>query len=88
MLDTSGRESLVFIAGHLRQREYVTAEGGKRRALEVVAERVEFMSEPAGQAAAITRALIDPPVVRNNSTCYSFRADTLSRLPLETQTLV
>jgi single-stranded DNA-binding protein len=39
-----GREDGVFIAGHLRQREYVTAEGEKRRALEVVAERVEFLS--------------------------------------------
>ena len=39
-----GREDGVFIAGHLRQREYGTAEGEERRALEVVAERVEFLS--------------------------------------------
>jgi hypothetical protein len=41
----------------------VTPEGEKRRTLEVVAERVEFLSEPAGHAAAITHALIDPPAM-------------------------
>jgi single-stranded DNA-binding protein len=58
-----GRTSVVFIAGHLRQSERVTPEGEKRRTLEVVAERVEFLSEPAGRTGEFARAFIDPPAM-------------------------
>ena len=37
------REDGVFITGLLRQRECVTARGEKPSALEVVANRVEFL---------------------------------------------
>lgn len=58
-----GRGSAVFVAGHLRQRERVTQEGQKLRSLEVVAERVEFLSEPAGHIREIARTFIDPPAM-------------------------
>ncbi len=58
-----GRGSIVFVAGHLRQREIVTREGEKHRALEVVAERVEFLSQPADHPRDIARTLIDPPAM-------------------------
>ncbi len=51
----------MFIAEHLRQREIEAGEGEKRRALEVVAERIEFLSQPAGLAKKSARTLIDPP---------------------------
>ncbi len=54
-----GRGSLVFIAGHLRQREMVSREGEKHRALEVAAERIEFLSEPVGLAKEIACTRID-----------------------------
>lgn len=38
-----GRNSVVFIAGRLRQSGRVTAEGVKRRTLEVVAEGVKVL---------------------------------------------
>jgi single-stranded DNA-binding protein len=56
-----GRTSVVFLAGHLRQSERVTPGGMKRRTLEVVAERGEFLSEPAGRTGQIARAFIAPP---------------------------
>ena len=58
-----GRTSVVFIAGHLRQSERVTPDGEKRRMLEVVAERIEFLSEPAGHTGEIARTFIDPPAM-------------------------
>ena len=58
-----GRDSVVFVAGHLRQSERVTPEGEKRKTLEVVAERIEFLSEPAGLTGEIARAFIDPPAM-------------------------
>ena len=51
------------MAGHLRQQELLTPEGEKRRRLEVVAERIEFLSERAGLAGEIARAFIDPPAM-------------------------
>jgi single-stranded DNA-binding protein len=58
-----GRDSTVFVAGHLRQHGSVTHDGQKGRSLEVVAERIEFLSEPANHAREIARAFIDPPAV-------------------------
>ncbi len=58
-----GRGSLVFVAGRLRQWERVTQEGQKERSFEIVAERVEFLSEPAARTAEIARAFIDAPAV-------------------------
>jgi single-strand DNA-binding protein len=58
-----GRGSLVFVAGHLRQQDFVSREGEKRKVMEVVAERVKFLSQPVDHARAITRALIDPPAI-------------------------
>ena len=60
-----GRDSEVFVAGRLRlrQQQRVTHEGQKVRSLEVVAERIEFLSQPAGHAQEIARPLIDPPAM-------------------------
>ena len=58
-----GVGSMVFVAGHLRQQEHLTTEGEKRKRLEVVAERIEFLSEPAGRSGEIARAFIDPPAM-------------------------
>jgi len=58
-----GQGSVVFIAGHLRQREIVTGEGEERRMLEVICERIVFLSEPVAHAREIARAFIDPPAM-------------------------
>lgn len=48
----------VSINGELRYREWETAEGGKRSAVEIVAHSVEFLDKPGGrdQAPAEPRA--------------------------------
>ncbi len=69
-----GAGRVVFIAGHLRQREYVTGEGEKRRMLEVVSERIAFLPEPAGHVREIARVFIDPPAILPD-------ADPPSQLP-------
>jgi single-strand DNA-binding protein len=58
-----GRGSEVFVTGHLHQQERVTLDGQKVRSLEVVAERVEFLSVPAAHVREIARAFIDPPAM-------------------------
>ncbi len=51
------------VQGHRCQREIGAGEGEKRRALEVVAECVEFPSKPAAYARETVRAFIDPPAM-------------------------
>ncbi len=55
-----GRGSIVFVAGHLRQREIAAREGGQHRGVEMVAERVEFLSEPVGHAREVAQAFLVP----------------------------
>jgi single-strand DNA-binding protein len=42
----------VGVDGRLRSRQWEDTEGNRRRAIEVVAKRVQFLSPPEGQAAA------------------------------------
>jgi single stranded DNA-binding protein len=58
-----GDGSTVFVAGRLRQQARVTHEGQKVRSLEVVCERIKFLSAPAGHVRQIARTFIDPPAM-------------------------
>jgi len=58
-----GAGSVVFVSGHLRQWERGDRDERKSRSLEVVTERVEFLSEPVGHSQETTRAFIGPPAV-------------------------
>jgi single-stranded DNA-binding protein len=59
-----GHESVVLVAGYLRQWERVNREGQKLRSLEVVCEHIVFLSEPAGRTTEIDHAFIDTPAIQ------------------------
>jgi hypothetical protein len=54
---------MVFVSGRLWQREGVTGAAEKQRGLMIVAERVEFFSEPVGHIREIAEAFIDTPAL-------------------------
>jgi len=56
-----GAGSMVFVSGHLRQLAHMGRDGLKLRSLELVADRVEFLSEAVAHARET--AFIDPPAV-------------------------
>jgi single-stranded DNA-binding protein len=79
----------VSLQGHLHQREIVTQDGQKVRSLEVVCERIEFLTEPAGHVGDRPRLQLpdayppshfseaDPPRTTETNKSAEARAPTL-----------
>ena len=52
----------VAIDGRLEQRSWTAQDGSKRSTVEVIAERVEFLSSPSGASARPAPSAVQPPV--------------------------